>query len=83
MSKLLTAHIVLKTVEILKLFPTKGGISDSLSPKTIMSGETLDFKNHLCLHLVQYYQVHDKDIPRNSQAPGIKVSICLGPSGNL
>ena len=45
--KLLTTHIVPNTVKILNLFPTKGGISDSLIPKTIMSGETLDFQNNI------------------------------------
>ena len=54
MTKLLTTHIVLNTVNMLKLFPTKGEISDSLSPNTIMSGETLDFKKNLCLQLGQY-----------------------------
>ena len=40
--KLLTIHIVFQTVKILNLLPTKGGISDTLIPKTIMSGEILD-----------------------------------------
>jgi hypothetical protein len=38
--KLLMIHIVLNAVKMLNFFPTKGGISDTLSPKTIMSGET-------------------------------------------
>ena len=42
--KLLTIHIVFQTVKLLNFFPTKGGISDTLSPKTIMSGEILNYK---------------------------------------
>ena len=40
--KLLNIHIVFQTVKLLNFFPTKGGISDTLSPKTIMSGEIID-----------------------------------------
>jgi hypothetical protein len=45
----MTIHIVLNVVKLLTFPPTKGGVSDTLSPKTIMSGETLDFKKHLSL----------------------------------
>ena len=51
--KLLNTHVFLNTAKTLNLFPTKGLISESLSPKTIMSGKTLDFKNHLRLQLGQ------------------------------
>jgi hypothetical protein len=51
--KLMTIHIVLNVVKLLIFFPTKGGVSDTLIPKTIMSGETLDYKKHLSLQLGQ------------------------------
>ena len=57
--KLLTIHIVFQEVKILNFFPTKGGISDTLSPKTIMSGDILDYKKHLSLHIGQQCKVHD------------------------
>ena len=81
--KLLTIHIVLNAVKLLNFFPTKGGVSDTISPKTIMSGETLDYKKHLSLQIGQYCQVHEEDTPRNSQSPRTKGAISLGPSGNL
>ena len=56
--KLLTIHIVFQTVKLIIFFPTKGGISDTLSPKTIMSGEILYYKKHLSLQIGQYCQVH-------------------------
>ena len=83
MPKLLTTRIVLNKVKMLKINPTKGGISDSLSPKTIMSGYKLDFSKHLLLQLVQYCQVHEKESPHNIQAPRTKGAICISPSGNL
>jgi hypothetical protein len=73
-------HIVLNAVKMLNFFPTKGGI---LSPKTIMSGETLDYKKHLSLQVGQYCQVHKEDTPCNSQSPRANSAISPGPSGNL
>jgi hypothetical protein len=35
-------HIVLNIVKLLNSFPTKGEVSDTLSPKTIMSVEKYD-----------------------------------------
>jgi hypothetical protein len=49
--KLLMIHIVLNTIKMLNFFPMKGGISNTLSPKTIMSGETLNYRKHLSLQI--------------------------------
>jgi hypothetical protein len=81
--KLLTIYIVFTSVKLLNHFPPKGGISDTISPKTIMTGETLDFRKHLSLQLGGYYQVHEDETPRNSQAARTQGAICLGPSGNI
>jgi hypothetical protein len=81
--KLMTIHIVLNVVKLLNFFRTKGGVSDTLSPKTIMSVETLYFNTHLSLQIGQYCQVHEEDTPRNSQVARTKGAISLGPSGNL
>ena len=42
--KLLKIHIVFQTVKLLNFFPMKGGISDTLSPRTTTSGDILDYK---------------------------------------
>jgi hypothetical protein len=68
---------------MLNFFPTKGGISESISPKTIMSGEVLDYNKHLRLQIGQYCQAHEGDSPRNGQVARTKGAISLGPSGNL
>jgi hypothetical protein len=81
--KIMTVHIVLNVVRLLNFFPTKGGVSETLSPKTIMSGESLDYKKHLSLQIGQYCQVHEDKNPRNSQLARTKGAISLGPSGNL
>jgi hypothetical protein len=64
--KLMTIHIVLNVVKLLIFFPTNGGVSDTLSPKTIMYGETLDYNKHLSLQLEQYCQVHEEENTHNS-----------------
>jgi hypothetical protein len=67
-------HIVLNVVKLLIFFSTKGGVSETLIPKTIMSGETLDYKKHLSMRIGQYYQVHEEDNPRNNQLAHTKGS---------
>jgi hypothetical protein len=81
--KLMTIHFVLNVIKLLNFFPTKGGVSDTLSPKTILSGETLDYKKHQSLQLGEYCQVHEEDNPRNSQISRTKGAISLGPRDNL
>ena len=79
---LLMVYIVFHVVNLLNHFPTKGGISDTISPRTIMAGETLNYKKHLRLQIGQYCQVHEEHTPRSGQLPRTKAAICLAPSGN-
>jgi hypothetical protein len=81
--KIMTVHIVINVVTLLIFFSTKGGVSETMSHKTIMSGETFDYKKHLSLQIGQYCQVHEEENPRNSQLARTKGAIYLGPSGNL
>jgi hypothetical protein len=81
--KIMTVHIVLNVVKILNFFSTKGGVSKTLSTKTIMSGETIDYKKHLSLQIGKYCPVHEEDNPRNSQLARTKGEFFLGPNGNL
>jgi hypothetical protein len=81
--KTMTVHFVLNVVTLLNFFPTKGGVSETMSPNNIMSGETLNYKKHLSPQIGQYCQVHEEDNPRDSQIARTKGAISLGPSGNL
>ena len=78
----MTIHAVFQAVKLLNFFPAKGGVSGSLSPKTIMSGKTLDYKKHLSLQFGQYCQVHEEDQPCNGQAQCTRGASLLGSSGN-
>jgi hypothetical protein len=79
----MTIHIVLNVVKLLILLSTKGGVSNTLSPNTIISGETLDFKKDLSLQIGQYCQVHEEETSCNRQVARTKGEISLGPSGNM
>lgn len=81
--KIMTIYIVQNVVRMLNFFPTKGSVSENLSPKTIMTGGVLDFKKDLSLQVGQYCQVHEEHEPRNSQRARTKGAIALGPTGNL
>jgi hypothetical protein len=81
--KLMMIQLVLHVTKMLNHFPTKAGISDTISPRTIMTGETLNYKKHLSLQFGEYCQVHQEDTPRNSQLPRTIGAICLGPTGNV
>jgi hypothetical protein len=67
---------------MLNHYPTKGGISDTLSPRTLVLGLPLDHHRDFRLTYGDYCQVHEHDTPRNSQAARIQGAICLGPANN-
>jgi hypothetical protein len=81
--KLMMIQLVLHVTKMLNHFPTKAGISDTISPRTIMTGKTLNYKKHLSLQFGEYCQVHQEDTPRNSQLPRTIGAICLVPTGNV
>ena len=78
----MTISLVVHVVHFFNYFPSKSGISESLSPWMIMTGESLDYKKHLSLQFGEYCQTHENETPRNSMLACTKAAICLGPSGN-
>ena len=78
----ITANIVLNVTYVLNFFLTKGGLSMTLSPKTIMIGETINYK-YYTLPFGSYCQVHEEAAPHNSLAACTQGTISLGPSGNM
>ena len=47
---LMTIHAILNITEMLNYFPTKKGISSELSPHSILTGESPEYKKHLTLN---------------------------------
>ena len=48
-----------------------------------MTGNSLHYKKHIGLHILQYYQVHYEDTTCNTNQPHIKGTICMGPIGSI
>ena len=63
--------------------PVGSGISETLSPRTIMTGTTLDFNKHCQLEFGAYAETHERPRPLNSQKIWGQPCICLGPTGNM
>ena len=80
---LLTVHIVFCSVRNINFFPAKGGISQNLSPRTLMTGETLDYYKHLQFQTGEYGQAHRSSNLRNGMPSRTVAAIYLGPSGNI
>ncbi len=78
--KMLT-HMVFFIVKLLNYFPAKGGVSTQFSPKTILSGQTLNYKQ-CSLPFGTYCQVHEEDGPRNSLVARTSGAISVRPSSN-
>ena len=53
----------------LNQFPAKGGVSDHISPRTIVTGYPTPDYNHLKLEIGSYVQVFDDPNPTNTQRP--------------
>jgi len=81
--KIMITNLVLHVTKQLTFFSTKAGVIQTMSPRMIMLGESLDYKKHLSLQFGEYCQVHEQDEPRNSQSPRTAGAIGLGPCGNL
>jgi hypothetical protein len=77
----ITTHMVFFVVKLLNFFPVKCDFSYQYSPKVIMSGETINYKQY-CLLFSTYCQVCKEDSPQNSMAAQTQGAISLGPSNN-
>jgi hypothetical protein len=79
--KIILTHMVFYAVKLLNYFPAKGGVSEIYGPKTITSGDIIDFKK-FSLPFGSYCQVHEEKLPVNSLVNRTLGAISLGPSGN-
>ena len=65
----------------LNMFPAHDRVSNVLSPRCIMTGQTCDYKLHCMAQLGEYVQVHeDHD---NSMVARTSGAIALRPTGNV
>jgi hypothetical protein len=73
--------MVFFVVKLINYFPAKNGVSAQYSPKTIMSGQTINYKQ-CSLPFGTYCPVHEEDGPHNSLITRTSGAISLGPLSN-
>jgi hypothetical protein len=69
-------------VKALNQFPAEDGISDVLSPVTIVTGLPAPDYNHLQLDFGEYVTVFEDNNPTNTNAPRVVDAIALHHTGN-
>jgi hypothetical protein len=78
------AYIVIKIVYAsvfwLNMFPATNGISNTISPRSIIAGLRLDYAKHCHLECGTYVQVHEEH--NNSMTTRTTGAIALRPTGN-
>ena len=79
----ITIELAKHVVMFFNDFPPKSGISKTYTPRKIMTGNALDWKNSCKLHKGAYEQVHEDRNVTNTLQESTQGAICLGPTGNL
>ena len=64
----------------LNAFPVLGGASQDLSPRTILTGQKVDYKRHCHFQFGEYTQTHEEH--NNSMNPRTVGALALRPVGN-
>ena len=74
-------HMIFFVVKMINNFPAKGGVLTEYSPKTIMSGQRITYKQ-CSLPFGMYCQVHEEDGRQKSLIAWTSGAILVGPSSN-
>jgi hypothetical protein len=62
---------------------TTSGISDTFSPRTIMTGAALDYENHCQLPFGAYVERHEENSPTNTLSERTQGAVFLGTASNF
>jgi hypothetical protein len=84
MPSLMKIHLIQHAVQLLNLTIQPNGVSDLLSPSSIVIGTQLDVNVHCRLEFGTYCQIHEEPTPSNNvNLPRTLDAIALRPIGNL
>jgi hypothetical protein len=64
-------------------FPSSSGVSQTYSPRTIMTGTMLDYSKHCKLPFGAYVETHEENNSTNKMKERTRAAICLGPTTNF
>ena len=78
--RMMIAEMVYASIFWLNSIPANDGVSDRLSPRSIMVGSVLDYHRHCRLEFGSYVQVHEEH--DNTMATRTVGAIALRPTGN-
>jgi hypothetical protein len=67
----------------INMFPPSRGVSNTFSPRTIMTETALDFNKHYQIPFGAYAEVHVDRDTTNTMSERTKPAICLGPTANF
>jgi hypothetical protein len=79
----MTVELINFVVPWLNAFPPSSGLSQTYSPRTIMTGTTLDYSKHCRLFFGAYVETHEENNPTNTMKEITRGAICLGPTANF
>jgi hypothetical protein len=77
--RILQRELIKREVAWINMFPQKGGISQTMSPRTIIDRTLPDFNIHCKVPFGSYCQVHQNAPITNTQAPRTVGAIALRP----
>ena len=80
MPRRLIIEMVYAANYLLNMFPRKGGVSKTLSPRALLTGKTWSYTTHCKLEFGDYVQTHEEH--DNSMAAWTIGAIALRPTGN-
>ncbi|KAL7447657.1 hypothetical protein ACHAXS_000045 [Conticribra weissflogii] len=83
MPKRVLIELVNFVVFWLNAFPAKNGVSDTMSPREIVTRQPIDYAKHCKAKFGSYCEVYDDPVPLNMMMPRTQSAICLGPTGNF
>jgi len=81
--KMLVIEPVRRAVRLLNQFPALDGVSDTMSPTTIMTGMPPIDYNHLTIDFGSYALVFEDNDPTNTTKAQSTGAITLNPTGNM
>jgi Reverse transcriptase (RNA-dependent DNA polymerase) len=81
--KVMKMEMLKNAVIWLNMFPHADGVSETMSPRTIMTGVRAKFTTHCRVLFGAYCEVHNENDPSNTMRPRTSSAIALNPTGNL
>jgi hypothetical protein len=81
--KIMILELVRRAVKCLNQFPALDGISDKISPFTMMTGKSNPDYTQITLDFGSYVQVFEDNNPSNSTHSRCTGAIALNPTGNI